>query len=79
MAGQMPGNGMLVPASHPSRRPMTPLADRNILLEEMLEMKKSMKIMGMEMRGINEELSHRLAVVDGRLQERIFPHELPLH
>jgi hypothetical protein len=68
MAAQAPGNGTLVPVHGPPRRPPTPLADRNVLLEEMLSVKKEMKILGLELRGVSEDLSHRLGVVDGRLQ-----------
>jgi hypothetical protein len=51
-------------------RPTTPLSDRNVILDEILQLKKEMRILSMENRRTADEMEHRLGVVDGRLQVR---------
>lgn len=46
----------------------TPLADRNLLLDEIVQMKHDMKVMQLEARRIEDDMRHRLSGVDARLQ-----------
>lgn len=52
----------------PHGRLPTPLADRNVLLDEFVQMKHEMKLLQLETRRIADDLQHRVSGVDARLQ-----------
>jgi hypothetical protein len=49
-------------------RPTTPLSDRNVILDEILQLKKEMRILSMENRRTADEMEHKFGIVNGRLQ-----------
>jgi hypothetical protein len=53
--------------AHTARLP-TPLADRNVVLDELVHIKHEMKELQLESRRLNDELRHRVGNVDARLQ-----------
>lgn len=52
----------------PHGRLPTPLADRNVLLDEIVQMKHDMKLLQLETRRVADDLQHRVSSVDARLQ-----------
>lgn len=62
-----PDSHALVRQEMPGRLP-TPLMDRNIVLDEIMQMKKDLKVMQIETRRMGDELQHKLSNVDTRLQ-----------
>ncbi len=55
---------------HDMGRLPTPLLDRNIVLDELMQLKKDLKVMQIETRRMGDELQHKMSVVDSRLQVR---------
>ena len=51
-----------------ARRLPTPLADRNMLLDEIVQIRHDMKVIQLEARRIGDDVQHRLGAVDARLQ-----------
>ena len=45
----------------------TPLSDRNVLVDEIVQIKHDMKVMQLEARRIEDDVRHRLSGVDARL------------
>ena len=52
---------------HAARLP-TPLQDRNLVLDEIVQLKQEMKVLQLETRRVSDELRHRVGTVDARLQ-----------
>jgi hypothetical protein len=51
-----------------AKRLPTPLVDRNVLLDEIVQMKHDMKVLQLEARRIGDDVQHRLGGVNTRLQ-----------